>query len=288
MHLRGAIELYRLAMTEDARHDRLHRPRLADVLSFDFATESEANAYIITTSSTRFTCASLLWLDTVGSITQGIEPKLLSFHDVDLDSSSTIQLGEIMGCCNGIMVQIARITALYARKKMKQGLIQDEDTYLNEEVADIRTKIELEQTTKAITNQAPDQLGESSPDKISTITSFFSCAARIYLHLVTTGFENLESLDHIVSPALEHLETKVGNDLLPTLVCPLFFLGCGLSNEDGFELLRKVFASRSILHPLFAHRTKLLPALEVIWKQSRGPVFSWNDVVDLTCDILLI
>ncbi|KAG6038684.1 hypothetical protein E4U41_003895 [Claviceps citrina] len=282
MHLRGATEMYRCAMTEGARHAKPTEEALA-VLRSSIPLEGEAATLCEDVSSMRFTSSAVLWLDIVASVTEGVEPKLLDMHGVDLGAGSGIRLEEVMGCQNMVMVQIARISALRAA-------IETDGFYAYDlEVADIQSALHQakQQALALMLEEHEPQRRASKP--ISKITVLFSHAAGIYLHLAVKGFRDCYILQQITSNAMAYLRGEITADLNTGLACPLFLIGCAAATTEDQELLRAIFSSHQFLNSLFKHRAKLLPILEEVWKERwRDDDYSWSHIVRLTHDILLV
>jgi hypothetical protein len=106
--------------------------------------------------------------------------------------------------------------------------------------------------------------------------------------MLVQGFQHLILLDKTTSEAMTMLRTQTSTNLLPSLVCPLFFIGCVARQEDK-QFFRSVFSSPPLLDPLLKHRGRILPILEDIWsKRATILGFGWEGCVELTKNLLLI
>ncbi|KAG6001082.1 hypothetical protein E4U54_001185 [Claviceps lovelessii] len=288
MHLRGATEMYRCAMTGGTRHAKQTEEALAIVRS-SIPLEGEAAGLCEDVSSMRFTGSAVLWLDIVGSVTEGAEPRLLSMHDVDLGIGSGIRLEEVMGCQNIVMAQIARISALQAAMMVGTNNGSNNNNACGPQVADIQKSLQhAEQQILALMQEEQDERQRNTAKTIAKATLVFYHAARIYLHLTMNGFRDCDTLQYFTGVAVAYLRTEITTDLTTGLVCPLFIIGCAVARVDEQELFRTMFSSHQFLNPLFKQRTKLLPILEEIWNERWRDEYSWSHVVRISHDILLV
>ncbi|KAG6010747.1 hypothetical protein E4U21_004135 [Claviceps maximensis] len=289
MHLCGAVEMYRCAMTGGARHAKQTEEALA-ILRSSIPLEGEAAGLCEEVSSMRFISSAVLWLDILGSVTEGAEPRLLPMHHLHLGTESGIRLEEVMGCQNLVMAQIARISALQAATG---GANNDPNTHSARglEASEIQRLLhQAEQQILALMQEEQEQ-PETQRDArrvIAKVTLVFYHAARIYLHLTTNGFRDCDTIQYLIAAAVAYLRTEISPDLITGLVCPLFIIGCAVARIDDQELIRTIFTTHQFLNPLFKQRTRLLPMLEEIWKEKWRDEYSWSHVVRLSRDILLV
>ncbi|KAG5957510.1 hypothetical protein E4U58_005927 [Claviceps cyperi] len=282
MHLRGAIEMYRCAMTGGTRHAKQTEEALA-ILRSSMPSEGEAADLCEDVSSMRFMSSAVLWLDIVGSVTEGAEPRLLSMHDQDLGTGSGIRLEEVMGCQNQVMVQLARIAALQATWKSVEVSAN------GYEVADIQNALHRAHRDSLALMQEEHAPQRRICRTIAIVSIMFCHAAGVYLHLITNGFRDDHTLQQLTADAMPFLRTEVTAELTTGLVCPLFIIGCAATTTDEQALFRTTFSSHEFLNPLFKHRPRLLPILEEIWRERwKNDAYSWNNVVRLSRDILLV
>lgn len=241
----------------------------------------------------RFLSGTAIWLDIVHSITAGTTPHLLTYHSRVIVSHSQTKLGSIMGCENWVMIQIGRIAALHEHitLALQQGVIKC--TEFQTRVEDINRELHcglaqgVLERLKVSENASVIQMSAKS-DSLGHVTQMFAYMASIYLHLVTRGFANLESLHTTISDATDMLRTQISIHLLPALVCPLYIVG-SVAREGDEQIFRNIFSSPPLVNPLFGHRGNILPILEQIWNRRRTtPGFTWKDSVEFTNDILLV
>ncbi|KAG5939429.1 hypothetical protein E4U53_007806 [Claviceps sorghi] len=283
MHLCGATEMYRCAMEGSTRHARQTEEALA-ILRSNIPLEGEAAGLCEDVASMRFISSAVLWLDILGSVTKGSEPRLLSTHPMDLGPASGIRLDEVMGCQNLVMAQIARISALHAAL----GTHDLDSTTRDLQVADIQEALRHAQQQILPLLQEEHEPQRKANTAIAKVSRVFHHAATIYLHLVTKGFRDRDALQRLTGAAVAYLRTEITPDLTAGLVCPLFVIGCAVARSDDQELFRTTFSSHQFLNPLFKQRTRLLPILEEIWGERWKDDYSWSNVVRLSSDVLLV
>ncbi|KAE9365024.1 hypothetical protein N431DRAFT_354061 [Stipitochalara longipes BDJ] len=241
----------------------------------------------------RFVFGTLIWLDIVSSITAGSAPHMQHYHSSVMVSNSQTKLEDIMGCKNGVMLQISRLAALYAQKTqaLQQGPF--DCSSLEEIVDDISREIQSGFADKALVELNTPESCFTTPFNVAldfrmVVTRMFLYAASIYLRLLVQGFHNVEGLDTTISEAMFMLQTQTTANTLPYLVCPLFLVGC-VAREEDKEFFRTSFTSPPLLNPLLKHRRMILPILEEIWsKRTTVLGFGWQDCVELTKNLLLI
>jgi hypothetical protein len=112
--------------------------------------------------------------------------------------------------------------------------------------------------------------------------------AILYLHLITQGFQELNSIAISISEAMDMFQTQIPIHLLPGLVCPLFIIGSATMQAEE-QFFRDIFSSPPLMDPALKHQERILPILEEIWSRRQNtPSFAWEDGLELTQDILLI
>jgi len=241
----------------------------------------------------RFTFGTLMWLDIMSSVTTGAAPNLQHELSYVMASKSGSRLEDIMGCKHTVMLQIGRLAAMYAQKTLalQQGAF--DCSSLENIVSDISLEIQ-----NGFANEVLQELKIAEPCSASAlnavlnsrrlVTRMFLYAASIYLRLLVQGFHNLDEFNTTVQETMTMLRIQVPTHLLPSIVCPLFFIGC-VAREEDKQFFRAAFTSSPLLNPLLKHRGRILPILEEIWsKRTKILGFGWQDCVKLTKDILLI
>lgn len=268
-------------MGGDQKHAK-HTEEAQVIIRSSVQLQGEGAELCENVSSMRFMSSAVLWLDIIGSITEGTEPRLLSV-DMDLGPESGTRLDEVMGCQNLVMNQIARITALQATVT---GTGRSSE--FDEQIIDIQNALRRAEQQAMTLMHEPHEPQRRANETTAKVTQFFSLAAGIYLHLITDGFEDSYALQQLTTQVIIYMRTQITADLIAGLVCPLFIVGCAVYGHDDQELLRETLSSYQFLDPLFRHRAKLLPILEEIWSERLLEGYSWSNVVQLTHDILLI
>jgi hypothetical protein len=241
----------------------------------------------------RFLGGTLIWLDITSSITMGTAPRLLPYHQKILNPHSQTKLEDIMGCQNWAMLQIGRIAALHEHITQPMQQEQHGCTQFEETVKDISKEIRCGLTQEAfesfnITKCDPTAASQTISNSHTLVTNLYAYMASIYLHLVTHGFQGLESLDGMISVAVRILQTQVPLHLLQSLVSPIYVIGSVARREDE-QFFRSILSSPTLLDPLHKHRGKILPVLEQVWSRRQTTQgFGWRSCCELAYDILLI
>ncbi|SPO07043.1 related to C6 zink-finger protein PRO1A [Cephalotrichum gorgonifer] len=297
MHLNGAIEMYRLACTDELLHlDLKERSRV--ILRDNLPITIDGAAVTSEVATMRFMTGSLLWLDILASITYGSTPRLQSLHSSLLAPDSMIKLEGITGCRNWALVQIGRIAALHSRNEEARRTGHIDDATLDRALDEIREEVDYELSREALEDYSVtvatgmlDLRGDGA-DPVALVTRMFAYTALVYAHIVKHGFQKLDLLETTISGALWLLRNRVTPRLIPVLVCPLYILGCTARQGPQRDLFCEVFSSKPFLDSLFKHRERILPIVEDIWSRTAssasGPGFPWSETLKLHRDILLI
>lgn len=249
----------------------------------------------------RFLTVTVVWLDIISAITAGTAPRLVPNHDHEIVwNCSQTKFENVIGCKAWVLLQIGRIAALHAHKTQALTEYQSTNLAFQETVNDIGKEIQgglnqialegfcLAEGGPCDNPSASSTLRSTAVDERTIITNFYTYMASIYLHLVTHGFQQMEMINPNICAALGMLHTQVPTHLLPSLVCPLFVIGC-VAPQEVMPFFRQLFSSPPLLDELFEHRMKLLPVLEETWRRRQTTDnLSWTQLLELTANILLI
>jgi hypothetical protein len=192
-----------------------------------------------------------------------------------------------------VILLLGRLAAIYGQKGQASQHATFDCSQLEQIVDEMSQEIQCGLTQGALENinissaiSAPSF--NTMLDPSTLVTHMFLHMASIYLHMLVQGFQHLILLDKTTSEAMTMLRTQTSTNLLPSLVCPLFFIGCVARQEDK-QFFRSVFSSPPLLDPLLKHRGRILPILEDIWsKRATILGFGWEGCVELTKNLLLI
>lgn len=273
----------RLRLTESARQ----------ILREDRPVSENEPAVAEEVACFRFVNGTTTWFDITSAIITGKAPVLLPHLSSILSCDSQLQLGDIMGCQNSVMLQIGRIAAQHEQNVLavREGRLAY--PAMNEGAADIVVEIQrclAEGAFARLDLSERNSAGVSSTmhDPRTLITRTFAQMALVYLHLVVHGFRDLELSGAAISEVMEILQSQVSRSLLPALVLPLFIIGASASEGDQ-PFFRDVFSRPPLLEPMLKHRARILPILEEVWRRRQTlPAFGWSDCLELTPDILLL
>lgn len=247
----------------------------------------------------RFLTVTVVWLDIISAITAGTAPRLVPSHDREMVwNCSQTKFENVIGCKGWVLLQIGRVAALHAHKT--QALTEDQSTNIaiQETVSDIGKEIQGGLNQIALEgfclaeggpcDNSASNLRSTAVDECTTVTNVYTYMASIYLHLVTHGFQQMELISPNICAALGMLHAQVPAHLLPSLVCPLFVIGC-VAPQEGMPFFRNIFSSPPLLDALFEHRMKLLPVLEETWRRRQSADnMSWAQVLELAPNMLPI
>jgi C6 transcription factor Pro1 len=227
--------------------------------------------------SFRFIASTLIWLDTIFSVTAGQATQLNLFlcHHA-YPCSSQLEIRGLTGCDTKSMLNITRISALYSKgvEMIAQGNLDCSE--IQPDVEEISIDIIRAQQNRITDNEEHD-----------LITRMFVYMAAVYIQLVTYGFQQTENLSETVSSSVAMLRTNIPQDLLPTIIAPIFIIGTAAWAGDE-ETFRQLLSTPPLTNPFFRHRARILPTLEEIWRRRSSPDFSWSDCIKLTDGLLLI
>jgi len=240
--------------------------------------------------SFRFMNGTIHWLDIISSITNGKAPFLVSYHPSVFSPESQVRLESIMGCRNGVMLQVGRISALYKHQIQLTEQVNLDCSALGPVVLDIDSEIQRELSQLALEDPT---LLEDDLDMLADISTFvtqmFAYMASIYLHLIIYGFSGQNMLAiSAYAKAMDILRAKIPRTALPALVCPLFIIGSVAKTEDE-QYFRNVFSLAPISGSIYQQRERILPILENIWSMRKSkPTVTWKECLYLTQNILLL
>lgn len=272
---RGLIEKSRKILFEDHRITEYEAEVTEEVANF------------------RSVFGTVIWLDILSSITGGTSPRLLRYHSGVITPNSQTKLQDITGCKDGVMLLLSRLAAIHGQRSEALQHEAFDCSHLEQTVDEIHRDIQSGLTQSSFQSYSISASNSATTfnataDPKTLVTQMFLHMAFIYLHILVQGFQNLILLDSTILEAMATLRSQTPIALLPSLVCPLFFLG-SVARECDMQFFRNAFSSPPLLDPLLKHRGKILPILEEIWSKRETVLgFGWEDCVILTKNILLI
>ncbi|KAM0449299.1 hypothetical protein ACHAO4_007646 [Trichoderma viride] len=212
----------------------------------------------------RFFTGLLLLIDVVASTSLERPPKLLEHHPQLLSDGddgtygkgeAAIRLSNLIGCRNWTIRVIADISALDAWKKenMRKGV--DCKTGLIERASHIARMLE----------DGSSRIGGNGAALTATSTAVWSCAARIYLAVVISGWlPLLPEVRSNVAHALQLLHTMAGSSQLRALAWPLCVIGC-MAERAQEHAFRKIFANLDKL-TMIGTLDEAIRVMESVWR----------------------
>jgi hypothetical protein len=288
-HLQAARNMYLRAHEKDSAQVNILKGSQM-IIRAEVSTSEADPALAREVVSHRFVIGTLFWLDIVNSITSGKAPVIFSHQSQPLSTTSQVQLGDIFGCGNHIMLQIAAIAQLHDQRT--QALVQGQSNL--DQVEQLTSGIDLEiQTSLAhgfahamrTTDLPIDQ--KSNDSSRILITQLYTYMAIVYLHFVVRDFQQLDHLSTTILSAMETFQTQIPKHCLPAIIPPLFIIAIAATPED-WPFFRDTFSSPPLSDPCLQHRARILSILELIWNQRDEPNFGWSDCVELAKNVLLV
>jgi hypothetical protein len=171
-----------------------------------------------------------------------------------------VHFGEIFGCEDWAIQQIARITNVHVLIA-RSGYERKAHPYVLPIGSELRPYLEcsLDRELRKI------------------VTRAYTYMAIAYLHLVVHGFEQFDLLGSIVPAAVTFLQQQTLEHLLGAMAAALFVLGTVASQVEDTLFFRESFMTPPVADPCLPHRTRILPILATTWeeevaKMSRGAI----------------
>ncbi|KAL2838437.1 fungal-specific transcription factor domain-containing protein [Aspergillus pseudodeflectus] len=249
-------------------------------------------------ASFRFFSAVLLLADIISSTALGQPPRLRDYHEDILTKQyqrgePPLQLEDFFGCQSWVLRQIGEIAALDAWKKdMKtrrtltiSQLVKRAST-IEQEIHDGLDRLNstsgvdfpaLKQLDlpKAL-NPACTHQTACAQDTIKLVTRIWAYAARIYLHVVLSGWQiAAPEIHEDVALMLDLFALLPSPSLLQSLAWPLCVAGC-LAEEEQEAAFRALVVSMGPIGTLGTMR-EVLRILEYTWRaRERVDTDTWD------------
>ncbi|KAL7913112.1 fungal-specific transcription factor domain-containing protein, partial [Trichoderma velutinum] len=219
----------------------------------------------------RFFAGLLLFIDILASTSLKRPPHLLEYHSHFLTNAddgeyikgeATIRLSRLVGCHNWAIRVVAEISALDAWKKADGRM----GSFLRTELAERADQIDQ------ILEEGMSQMGNDGATDTATSTKIWAYAAKVYLAVVTSGWQPmLPEVRSSVAHALHLLQTVVGSSHLRVLAWPLCVAGC-MAERAEEQAFRNLFAELD-KPALIGILGEALRVMESVW-QNRGSMNS--------------
>ncbi|KAL3492014.1 fungal-specific transcription factor domain-containing protein [Aspergillus germanicus] len=298
MHLDAGIVLFEGIVKSDSGNITA----LLDLMEQRSSLPMVTSGYTLWNSdqaSFRFFSAVLLLADIVSATALGQPPRLRDCHDDLLtklyqEGKPLLQLQDFFGCQSWALRQIGEIAALDAWKKdmktrrtftisqlvkgasaIEQELQNGLDSLNSTSGSDIPTLKQLD-LPKAL-NPACTHQTACAHDTIKLITRIWAYAARMYLHVVLSGWQiAAPEIRDDVARMLDFFAMLPSPSLLRSLAWPLCVAGC-LAGEEQEATFRGLIISMGPIGTL-GTMSEVLRILEYTWRD--------RERVDIdTCDI---
>ncbi|KAL3441033.1 fungal-specific transcription factor domain-containing protein [Aspergillus insuetus] len=299
MHLDAGIVLFEGIVKSDSGNITA----LLDLMEQRSSLPMVTSGYTLWNSdqaSFRFFSAVLLLADIFSATALGQPPRLRDYHDdlltkLHQEEKTLLQLEDFFGCQSWALRQIGEIAALDAWKKdmktrrtlsisqlvkrasaIEQELQNGLDSLNSTSGSDIPTLKQLD-LPKAL-NPACTHQTACAHDTIKLITRIWTYAARMYLHVVLSGWQIAATeIREDVARMLDFFAMLPSPSLLRSLAWPLCVAGC-LAGEEQEAAFRGLIISMGPIGTLGTMR-EVLRILEYTWRDRESVDIDTWDVV---------
>jgi hypothetical protein len=297
MHLEAGIVLFEGIVKSDSGNISA----LLDLMEQRSSLPMVTSSYTLWNSdqaSFRFFSAVLLLADIVSATALGQPPRLRDYHDdlltkLDQEEKPLLQLEDFFGCQSWAPRQIGEIAALDAWKKdmktrrtltisqlvkrasaIEQELQNGLDSLNSTSGSDIPTLKQLD-LPKALNSACTHQTA-CAHDTIKLITRIWAYTARMYLHVVLSGWQIAASeIRDDVARMLDFFAMLPSPSLLRSLAWPLCVAGC-LAGEEQEAAFRGLIISMGPIGTLGTMR-EVLRIMEYTWRdRERVDIDTWD------------
>lgn len=230
--------------------------------------------------ASNFCTGAIMWFDILSSATTGKKPSLHTSHQRLLKSRAPIiNLKNIMGCENSVMILIGEIAVLQEWKTNQKAngtlnvwsLVDKAKWILEALEREIeRSEVTLAANAGAAMIENPE-LGKDY--EVYTATNIFACAALVYLHTVVCGFyQSLPEIKKGVEQtiiAMKRIRQCDKGAQARFLVWPAVIAG-SLADEAQEEFFRDFLSAGSDGAHGFGNCHIAKNVLETCWEQSKA------------------
>jgi C6 transcription factor Pro1 len=292
-HLGAAITIFMeiFRTTENVVDNNGQLPRFDSILNAMgrplWATSQQTGAWNSDQAAFRFYSALLIVDDIIASTCMKETPRLLAYHARLLTSSGSgnpddekppLNIDDVVGCENWVMLQIAAIAALDVWKKSMRKAGQLDVMELVARASVIKQALlgniaRLDAVANPPMTNSPldlftrynDQLPPIPGGRTAFITRGWAQAALLYLSVVVSGWQPMSAgIRENVVRTLAVLERMPAPELLRTMVWPFCIVGCLAA--PGEEGRLRAMADALVPQQLFSAVRKALEIMENVWK----------------------
>lgn len=232
----------------------------------------------------KFLSAVLVWFDILSCVSTGSRPVLHEYHESLLTAPDPlIELDQVMGCNNEVMMLISRVATLEAWKRecREEGKLSNAKLVMK--AAGIEEELEntIEKLNKEI-SQARNPVNE--------VSQLFATAALVYLHVMVSGFQSsLPEIEENVARALAMFKALSDRELIRSLVWPLCITGC-LAGKEKEEEFKGLVMGMSTEVFIFGSAREAYKIMEKAWerREDRGDGWTWAKCMNSLGHLVLI
>ena len=219
-----------------------------------------------------FFASALVWFDILSSVTTGEKPRYPDvFSSLLQVEDGSIQLCQLMGCKNWVMVIIMDIAILAEWKSAAQSCGNLSLLELARRAASIEARLKtgiaehLEQPLDPTIDSCGIRTLESR-----YVTHIFACAAQVYLHVVVSGaYPEISEIKEGVKETLEAFRSLPDARWSRHLVWPFCIAGC-MAEEQYEDDFRSIASTANMDGGVFCNFEKALAIMEECWRGRRG------------------
>jgi C6 transcription factor Pro1 len=202
-------------------------------------------------------------------------------------SDSKVQLRNIMGCENWVMILIREIAVLddWKRRMMAGGVLSVRELVrksgsieerLETGIANLTANLtELVNSAKGVTADFHEKISKHAI--VKRATHAFACATRVYLNAVISGPNpNLLEIRDSVARTIDALAALPDPQLVRSVVWPFCIAGC-MVGPDQEQSFRDLAFAAEINEKTFGTSWRALEVMETCWLVRQSPDINLND-----------
>ena len=233
-----------------------------------------------------FFSSIIIYHDILACVSTGLRPQYADICAAALgDDHSKVQLQNIMGCRNWVMVSIREIAVLWDRKTKMVGRGFLNVVELRRDAIDIEKRLDvgLERLSGELSQVLKS--GKAQHDRsqvIVRITQAYAHAAKVYLNVLVSGPNpDLPEIIESVTSTLTALVALPNPELLCSVVWPFCIAGC-MAIVDERRAFRGLASAAGVHRKAFGSSRRALEVMEMCWKlRNEGRSCDWFDAMEV-------